>query len=274
MKKLFAFFILTFGMAFAVFAERTLAVATFDVLANAVSKDEADAITELYITELVSSGKVKIVDRVNFDKILKEMNFQNSDWSDKEKTAELGKVANADLIARGQVMKLGSKMYLSATVIDVKTANVLSSARKEFNSLDDIFGLLSTFASDAIAGLSIKIGDIGPGGGIVFYIEGTRCLECSDLLGEGYWGDAKELCKSYRGGGYSDWYLPTKEELNYIYQNLRTSRKIGGDTCYWSSSSDSYGFMKGWAQRFSDGYQYSDSVACNFSVRAIRAFNK
>lgn len=274
MKKLFVIEILLFTMIFTMYAERSLAVATFDISGNAVTKDESEAITELYITELVATGKVKVVDRANFDKILKEMDFQASDWSDKNKTAELGKAANADLIARGQVIKLGSKMYLTATIIDVKSANVLSSARKDFNSLDDIFGLLTTFAKEAVAGLDLKIGDIGPGGGIVFYIEGKRCLECSDLLGEANWEDAKALCRSYRGGGYSDWYLPTKEELNYIYQNLRKKGIIGGDTWYWSSSSDTNG--NAWSQRFSSGYQdYFDYIFKNhtYSVRAIRAFN-
>lgn len=271
MKKIITLGILLIGMIFTLAAERRLAVATFDISNNAVTKDEAEAITELYITELVATSKVNVVDRMNFDKILKEMNFQNSDWSDKEKTAELGKAANADLIARGQIIKIGSKMYLTATIIDVKSANVLSSAREEFNSLDDIFGLLTNFAKDVVAGLSLKIGDIGPGGGIVFYIEGKRYLECSDLLGEATWECAKELCKNYRGGGYSDWYLPTKEELNYIYQNLRKTGKIGGDTWYWSSSSNLNNTA--WYQRFSDGYQGSYSKNTAYSVRAIRAFN-
>ena len=275
MKKIITLGILSIGMIFTLSAERRLAAATFDISNNAVTKDEAEAITELYITELVATSKVNVVDRMNFDKILKEMNFQNSDWSDKEKTVVLGNAVNADLIARGQIIKIGSKMYLTATIIDVKSANVLSSARKEFNSLDDIFGLLTNFAKDAVAGLSLKIGDIGPGGGIVFYIEGKRYLECSDLLGEATWECAKELCKNYRGGGYSDWYLPTIEELNYIYRNLRKTGKIGGYTQYWSSSSYySYkGYYVAWNERFSDGSQDSYSIDSTLSVRAIRAFN-
>lgn len=153
---------------------KSMAVATFDVTGNAVSSDEAEAITELYVTELVSTGKVSVVDRTNFNKLLQEMQFQAGDWADSEKTVKLGTAAGAELISRGQIIKLGSKLYLSATVIDVKTAKVLSSAKTQFNSLDDIFGILTSFANDAVEGLSLKIGDIGPGGGLVFYIEGTR----------------------------------------------------------------------------------------------------
>ena len=250
---------------------KSMAVATFDVTGNAVSSDEAEAITELYITELVSTGKVSVVDRTNFNKLIQEMQFQAGDWADSEKTVKLGTAAGAELISRGQIIKLGSKLYLSATVIDVKTAKVLSSAKTQFNSLDDIFGILTSFANDAVEGLSLKIGDIGPGGGLVFYIEGTRAWECSEVLGSSNWEGAKSLCSEYRGGGYSDWYLPSKDELDLVYINLRITGKISGNDAFWSSS-ESYN-TDAWRQRFSDGNQNHYSKDYTYSVRAVRAFN-
>lgn len=253
---------------------KSMAVATFDVTGNAVSSDEAEAITELYITELVSTGRVSVVDRTNFNKLLQEMQFQAGDWADSEKTVKLGTAAGAELISRGQIIKLGSKLYLSATVIDVKTAKVLSSARTQFNSIDDVFGILTSFASDAVEGLSLKIGDIGPGGGLVFYIEGTRAWECSEVLGSSNWEGAKSLCSEYRGGGYSDWYLPSKDELDLVYINLRITGKISGNDWFWSSSEDDYNIdIYAWGQRFSDGYQSGYGKKGTLSVRAVRAFN-
>ena len=79
------------------------------------------------------------------------------------------------------------------------------------------------------------------------------------------------MCSEYRGGGYSDWYLPNKEELNWIYKNLRRTKKITGDTDYWSSSS--YSTNDAWIQSFSDGYQNNDNKNNASSVRAVRAFN-
>ena len=254
--------------------QKVVAVATFDITGNAVTQDEADAITELFITELVSTGKVSVVDRANFDKIVKEMKFQASDWSDSAKTTALGNAANAQLISRGQIIRLGSKLYLSSSIIDAKNAKVLSSAREQFNSLDDVFGLLGNFAKNTVAGLSLKIGDIGPGGGLVFYIEGNKSYEVSKILGTGTWSWAMQMCKNYRGGGYDDWYLPTKDELNLIYQNLRKTEKISGNDYYWSASQ--------LVQRFSDGHQsngyyynpygrsYSSDSHC---VRAVRLFS-
>ena len=168
-------------------------------------------------------------------------------------------------------MKLGNKLYISATLIEAKTAKVLSSSKAEITDLGDAPNVLVGFAKNVIEGLSLKIGDIGPGGGLIFYIEGNKALECSELLGEANWEDAKRMCSEYRGGGYDDWYLPNKEELNWIYENLRRKEKIIGDTWYWSSSS--YSTNNACAQSFNNGYQNSNYKNYTGSVRAVRAFN-
>ena len=271
MKKLFIVLVMLLIVTSMGFAQKSIAVSTFDITGGAVSSEEAESITELFISELVATGKVNVVDRANFDKIIKEMKLQSSDWSNSEKTAALGNAVNANMVVRGQIIKLGSKMYLTSSIIDVKTANVLSSAREQFNSLDDIFGLLTNFAKKTVEGLSLKIGDIGPGGGIVFYIEGKKAYEVSEILGAANWETAMSMAKNFRGGGYDDWYLPTKDELNLVYENLRKTGIISGDSEYWSSSETTN--LYAWRQQFSDGIQYGYlSKKDTLSVRAIRAF--
>ena len=270
MKKLVSMVLLVCIVSAFAIAERTVAVATFDVVGNAVSKDEAETITELYIAELVATGKVVITDRANFSKLLAELKFQGSDWSD-AKTIKLGNALNAEVISRGKIMKLGNKLYISATLIEAKTAKVLSSSKAEITDLGEAPNVLVGFAKNVIDGLSVKIGDIGPGGGLIFYIEGNKALECSELLGEANWEGAKRMCAEYRGGGYDDWYLPNREELDWIYENLKKTGKIAGDSRYWSSSPTSansaFGiyFSSGWAV---DIY-YNGGTG---SVRAVRSF--
>ena len=272
MKKLFSILFLVCIVSTLAIAEKTVAVATFDVVGNAVSKDEAETITELYIAELVATGKVVVTDRANFSKLLAELKFQGSDWSDATKTIKFGNALNANVISRGKIMKLGNKLYISATLIEAKTAKVLSSSKAEITDLGEVPNVLVGFAKNVIEGLTpYKIGDKGPGGGLIFYIEGNKALECSELLGEANWEGAKRMCAEYFGGGYDDWYLPNKEELNWIYENLRRTKKITGDTWYWSSSSDSTDYA--WIQGFNNGNQYNDYKSSTNSVRAVRAFN-
>jgi len=56
----------------------------------------------LYRAELISTGKVSVVDRDNFNKPLKEMNFQAGDWADSEKNIRLGAASGASVISRGK----------------------------------------------------------------------------------------------------------------------------------------------------------------------------
>jgi uncharacterized protein (TIGR02145 family) len=81
---------------------------------------------------------------------------------------------------------------------------------------------------------------------------------------------AAGLARAYAGGGYTDWYLPSKDELNKLYEN-RTA--IGGfaDYYYWSSSE--YDNSKAWIQSFVSGDQDFFNKSSTFYVRAIRAFS-
>jgi hypothetical protein len=118
---------------------------------------------------------------------------------------------------------------------------------------------------------SIEIGDRGPGGGIVFFAEGGRYMEVSGILGEHTWSTALTVARNHRGGGFSDWRLPTRDELNLLCKNLRAKNiDNSGDRWHWSSSEYNDGLA--WSQRFSGGYQVGNLKTDTGSVRAVRAF--
>jgi hypothetical protein len=90
-----------------------------------------------------------------------------------------------------------------------------------------------------------------------------------------------QLCANLNIGGYNDWFLPSREELNLIYRNLKI-KDIGGfnTNAYWSSTID--GAVDGggyvWYQFFNNGEQYNNwnppqsGARYSNNVRAIRAF--
>jgi hypothetical protein len=81
---------------------------------------------------------------------------------------------------------------------------------------------------------------------------------------------AAKACKDYSGGGKTDWFLPSKDELNMLYIS---KNHVGGfgNGYYWSSSQ--YGNIGAWCQSFRDGFQGIYSGKGNtLSVRAVRAF--
>jgi hypothetical protein len=42
------------------------------------------------------------------------------------------------------------------------------------------------------------------------------------------WADAKSYCENYRGGGYTDWRMPTQDELAGLYDPVKTRRSVCG----------------------------------------------
>ncbi len=87
-------------------------------------------------------------------------------------------------------------------------------------------------------------------------------------------GIAAQLCKSYTGGGYNDWYLPSLSELAKVFTNLKQIGQGGFATSYYWSSSE-YDLNSSWSFTFSNGSAYFNAYTKNYPygrVRAVRAF--
>jgi hypothetical protein len=152
---------------------------------------------------------------------------------------------------------------------------------------------------------TFAIGDTGLAGGIVFYVTdgglhgleaapadqssgaqwgcsgtdlpgadgvdvGTGAQNTADILaGCSTPGIAARIAAAYTLNGYDDWFLPSKDELNELFQERSV---VGGftDGSFWSSSeSDS---TNAWYLNYVDGSEYSISKAATLRVRAVRAF--
>lgn len=116
-----------------------------------------------------------------------------------------------------------------------------------------------------------KLGEVGPYGGIVFYVNDTGTIGAEvkrkDEAGRLNWH--KSLIATSESG--KDWRLPTKAELAILYVKKDL---IGGftNTDYWCSTE--YNNDDAWIQCFNTGYPYFDNknVKKN-NVRAVRSFD-
>ncbi len=80
---------------------------------------------------------------------------------------------------------------------------------------------------------------------------------------------AAGLARAYKGGGYTDWYLPSKDELEKLSY---TREIIGGFVNYYYWSSSEFDLRKAWYQTFFSGRQYTTVKGEPAIVRAIRSF--
>ena len=91
-------------------------------------------------------------------------------------------------------------------------------------------------------------------------------------------GTAADICENLTLGGYSDWFLPSKDELNEMYLNIGQGNALGlgniggfASNDYWSSTEfDNY---NAWVHVFFDGIQFVNyKINYPIYVRAVRAF--
>jgi uncharacterized repeat protein (TIGR02543 family) len=153
-----------------------------------------------------------------------------------------------------------------------------------------------------------SVGDKGPGGGTIFYFNSggfgpdnawhylevangyytdwewstsSTVIETGTAIGTGKrntelilasdpHAGAAFRCNTYSGpNDKSDWFLPSKDELNELYK-VRSVVGAFSANDYWSSSSDSSGFA--WIQE-KNGSQYNYYKNHKASVYPVRAFN-
>lgn len=182
-------------------------------------------------------------------------------------------------------ININSSAYFSTTYDDksimryslernlVKNKEICPSKRNDFcvepntqlSELDKV--AVAKLYSGAPSGTqSIRVGSKGPAGGIIFYVDSTGAhgleAQTSDL------GDAYSWSQAVNTAQQNGWHLPTKNELNLLYQQKNVVGASGGS--YWSSSG--YGTYMAWYQNFNNGGQYVYYKDGQTSIRAVKTF--
>ncbi|MCX6301008.1 MAG: DUF1566 domain-containing protein [Bacteroidia bacterium] len=84
---------------------------------------------------------------------------------------------------------------------------------------------------------------------------------------------AAKMCYDLVLNGYSDWYLPSKDELYKLYYNRAAIGGFATDffSCYWSSTEFGIEILAGWLN-FTDGMWNFEDKSKTYFVRAVRSF--
>jgi len=196
------------------------------------------------------------------------------------------------------------------------SASPTTSATPSDTATDDPTAEPVAVATCAEGGACV-VGDIGPGGGLVFYNAGSRQDWGQYIeMAPKQWGGESDpivnwcnissknvpgaagtavgtgsanttaidvVCASgagqsaadYSVNGQSDWFLPSKLELNAMYtysqvDGFNTGTYGFESTKYWSSSQ--YWPLLTWTQNLDNGVQTSDSKSVTLRARPVRAF--
>jgi hypothetical protein len=127
-------------------------VAVEEISPRGVSQNDAAIITDRLRSELVQTGKVRVLERSEMDKILKEQGFQKSGACDQAECAvEAGKLLSVDRMAVGSVGKIGDLFTLSVRLLDVGTGEVVFTANQDYK------GQLEDLLTECVTPLAAKL---------------------------------------------------------------------------------------------------------------------
>ena len=134
-------------------------------------------------------------------------------------------------------------------------------------------GLIAAAGDQSSMGIQWSLGDNYLTTGATGVALGTGAANTSAIIaaqGDPAASYAAGLARAYTGGGYADWYLPSKDELRKLYLSKDA---IGGSWSalyYWSSSELSP--VSAWLQSFANGKQSADVKGALQGVHAVRSF--
>jgi basic membrane protein A len=110
-------------------AQAKIKLAVLDaVVSEDIDSSAIVPVTETVIEQFVASGRYTVLDRANVDRILEELELQNSGLIDEGSAVKAGQMLGADSVAIIKVQKLEGVFFMSVKVIDVKTAEIQAQA--------------------------------------------------------------------------------------------------------------------------------------------------
>jgi formylglycine-generating enzyme required for sulfatase activity len=152
------------GLCFA--QQPRVAVAPFTATGGNAASD-AEAIAEIFGLELQARNVVRVYTRGNILSVMNENYFQMSDLSSDEKTASIGKAANADWVVRGQVQNIGARIVVTATLLDVNTLEIIGGAPMYLNAIEEVAtrmeGFITTITQRITSGSAVSAVPQRPG---------------------------------------------------------------------------------------------------------------
>lgn len=111
----------------------------------------ADAI----VNRISTDKKVRIVEREYINKIIEELKLQMTGLVDEETALEVGRIIGANYFIFGTVSILGANVVLNARVVNVETAEIISTSRVS-GKLDHVFQLQEDLAKKISTDLSFN----------------------------------------------------------------------------------------------------------------------
>ena len=245
MKKAFSFclflFILILGHSIS-FGKELPKIAVWNLEERNIPATYAKELTSILVSEIDKLQKYKVYSQDNVRTLAgwTEQRMQLGCTDDKCLTA-LGQMEVVRLIS-GSVGKIGNRYSISLNLFDTQKTEVERAISEFCRSEDELIDLVQVAVRKLLGEEVVpskveqrpspSIGsEIGRDGRFIAYNNGTVLDTQTGLMWAAKdngsnidWQGAKSYCENYGGGGYTDWRMPTQDELAGLYESSKSYR--------------------------------------------------
>jgi TolB-like protein len=142
-------------------------VAVLEFEAVGLSESEVQEYTDYFSHLLEQSGKFKVIDREQRERILLEKEFVKEDRKDEKYQRNVGRASGAELIVTGLIAREGDRYTLEAKLIDTDSGRTKNAASRKYADAQELFDdcqqLVHVLLKDRIPPRDRSISGLGVG---------------------------------------------------------------------------------------------------------------
>jgi len=215
-------------------------IAVWDLAPGDIKPAYAQDLTSILVSEISKLGKYEVYSQENVRTLAGwTAERMQLGCTDTKCLTALGQMDIAKLIS-GRVGKIGNRYSVSLNLFDTQNARAEKSVSEFGRSEDELIDLVQ-MALGKLLGVEVSPvrveqrpspssrSEIGRDGRFIAYNDGTVLDTLTNLMWAAKdngsdidWEKAKSYCENYRGGGFTDWRMPTQDELAGLYDQNKT----------------------------------------------------
>jgi hypothetical protein len=212
-------------------------IAVWDLSHGDIKPAYAKDLTSILVSEISKLGKYEVYSQENVRTLAGwTAERMQLGCTDTKCLTALGQMDIAKLIS-GRVAKIGNMYSVSLNLFDTQNARAEKSVSEFGRSEDELVGLVQV-ALGKLLGVEVSpirveqrpspslVKEIDSDGPLILYSNKTVLDKRTNLMWAAQdngtpvnWANAKSYCENYRGGGYTDWRMPTLDELEGLCGN-------------------------------------------------------
>jgi TolB-like protein len=137
-------------------------IAVVDFRSLGLDEFVGQTIAEIIRTELIGTGKFKVLERGALQKVLEEQQLSMSGVADEQTAVRVGRLVGAKFIMVGSISKLGDNYILNSRLVDVESGEAVQGKSFQGRSENELPSMARQLVLSVVGRGEVKPEEVGP----------------------------------------------------------------------------------------------------------------